>query len=216
MIEERWMLFFGAPFEKCDLSPMQGQNDLVAADIAWHMYQYAAGRGHAWITPNTILYDWESDLLTVTPEGFVCEIEIKVSRSDLAHDLEKPKHKAGILLNGMTASPASVPRSVRTERQRPVRPNFFCFALPCSVFRGMQRNSLPPYAGIYTVDDAGRVFEEKRPILLHDQRIASSDLLDLARRMHARYWGQIARARGITHQPHIAATDAEDRGIDRA
>jgi hypothetical protein len=195
---------------------MQGMNDLVATDIVWHMYQYATARGHAWITPNTILYDWESDLLTVTPEGFVCEIEIKVSRSDLVNDLEKPKHKAGILMNGAPASAVRASRFARTERQRPVRPNFFCFALPCSVFRGMQRHGLPPYAGIYTVDDAGRVFEEKRPILLHDQRIASNDLLELARRMHARYWGQIARARGIAHQSGQAAFDPEDREIDRA
>lgn len=216
MVEEHHAPFSGTRARNRDLSPMQGQNDLVAADIAWHMYQYALGRGHGWITPNAILYDWESDLLTVSPEGFVCEIEIKVSRNDLLHDLQKPKHHAGILLNGTPIPPARTKRGNHVTNTPPVRPNFFCFALPCSVFRGMSGRSLPPYAGIYTVDDAGRVFEEKRPILLHDQRISSEALLDLARRMHARYWAQVGRARGHAQPLPASSEEAEDRGIDRA
>ena len=68
---------------------------LTAADIAWHMRLYAQGLRHEWITPNAILYDWESDLLTVTPDGQVCEVEIKISRADLEQDLVKPKHSQG-------------------------------------------------------------------------------------------------------------------------
>ena len=67
--------------------------ELTAADIAWHMRLHAASLGHEWITPNALLYAWESDLITVSPEGLVCEVEIKVSRSDLKHDLRKPKHR---------------------------------------------------------------------------------------------------------------------------
>ena len=52
---------------------------------------------------------------------------------------------------------------------------------------------LPSYAGIYTVDEEGRVFEERRPIQLHQQRLSTEDLLDLARRMHHRYWEELRR-----------------------
>ena len=73
---------------------------MTAADIAWHMRLYAAGLRHEWITPNALLYAWESDLLTVTPEGHVCKVEIKISRQDMKHDLLKPKHSQGLLMNG--------------------------------------------------------------------------------------------------------------------
>lgn len=159
---------------------------LTAADIAWHMRLHAASLGHEWITPNALLYAWESDLITVSPEGLVCEVEIKVSRSDLKHDLRKPKHRDGLLMNG---------NGQAILHARFQRPNFFCFAMPCAVHRAAPRIALPRYAGIYTVDEAGRVFEERAPLLLHDARIRPDELLALARKMHHRYWGLIGRGR---------------------
>jgi len=176
---------------------------MTAADIAWRMRLFAQGLGHQWITPNVLYYSWESDLLTVTPDGQVCEVEIKVSRNDLRNDLLKPKHSQGMLLNGsFLRKPGDVqptPAEAREEERRARgeatcrRPNFFCFAMPCDVFRKPQPIALPPYAGVYTVDEAGRVFEEKRPIQLHGERITQDDLLDLARRIHHRYWEELRR-----------------------
>lgn len=160
---------------------------LTAADIAWHMRQYAARLGHEWITPNALLYPWESDLITVTPEGWVCEVEVKVSRADLKQDLLKPKHRDGLLLNGPEGPCA---------RGAPQRPNYFCFAMPCAVRRLPPAIALPRYAGIYTVDEQGRVFEERPPLRLHDARIRPDELLALARKMHHRYWALIAKGRG--------------------
>lgn len=176
-----------------------------AADIAWHMRLHAMGLRHEWITPNAKLYAWESDLLTVTPEGHVCEVEIKVSRNDLKHDLLKPKHSLGLLLNGaFPLEPADAARTKgdvhaqardRAGAAHCRRPNYFCFAMPCRVYRTAPTIVLPRYAGIYTVDDQGRVFEERRPIQLHTARIPADDLLALARRMHHRYWEQVRKAR---------------------
>jgi hypothetical protein len=160
---------------------------LTVADIAWHMRLHATGLGHEWVTPNALFYAWESDLLTVTPEGHVCEVEIKISRSDLRHDLLKPKHSQGLLLNG---APPDAPGPARFQR-----PNYFCFAMPCRVYRSTPPVALPRYAGIYTVDDEGRVFEERPPIQLHAERIRPDELLALARRMHHRYWDELRRAR---------------------
>jgi len=180
---------------------------LTAADIAWHMRLYAAGLRHEWITPNAMLYAWESDLLTVTPEGCACEIEIKVSRNDLKHDLLKPKHSQGMLMNGsflvkeegvaLTTAEAYEAARQRAGEERCRRPNYFCFAMPCAVYRTEPRIQLPRYAGIYTVDEQGRVFEERRPIQLHGERLRTEDLLGLARRMHHRYWDEIRRARHV-------------------
>ena len=188
---------------------------LTAADIAWHMRLYAASLRHEWITPNALLYAWESDLLTVTPEGFVCEIEIKVSRNDLKNDLLKPKHAQGMLLNGnfLTKEPGTgftVNEAQELARQKAGalycrRPNYFCFAMPCAVYRKLPFGSLPPYAGVYTVDAEGRVFEERRPIQLHSERISMEDLLGLSRRLHYRYWDELRRGR---HEAEGVAPDA--------
>lgn len=180
---------------------------LTATEIAWHMRCYAQGLLHEWITPNALLYAWESDLLTVTRDGFVCEVEIKCSRNDLLNDLKKPKHSQGMLLNGAfmekrnakakTINEAREDQRRNTGAERCRRPNYFCFAMPCAIYRKLPAGKLPPYAGVYTVDEQGRVFEERRPIQLHTERISTDDLMGLARRMHNRYWDELRRQRHL-------------------
>ncbi|MEZ4740405.1 MAG: hypothetical protein R2818_13865 [Flavobacteriales bacterium] len=160
----------------------------TAADIAWAMRCHAQELHHEWITPNAYLYAWESDLLTVSAQGHVHEIEIKTSRYDLKNDMKKPKHGDGLLLRGTALSGAE-------ERiNRPIkRPNYFSFAMPCEVFRRPSRLVLPAYAGVYTVDEQGRIREERAPVQLHSERISTRQLFLLARRIHHRYWDQLRR-----------------------
>ncbi len=180
---------------------------MTSADIAWHMMLYARGLRHEWISPNVMLYAWESDLLTVAPGGHVCEVEIKISRSDLLNDLRKPKHSQGMLMNGAFAEKRNgkdpTPNEAVEVRRRARgevscrRPNYFVFAMPCAVYRKLGGVALPPYAGVYTVDEQGRVYQERRALQLHTASIAADDLLGLARRMHQRYWSAVAKARGL-------------------
>lgn len=178
---------------------------MTSEDLTWHMYQHARALRHDWVTPNALLYAWESDLLTVTPQRYVCEVEIKISRGDLLNDLKKPKHSQGMLLNGSFMrkdNSIGRTRNQLVEDQRRAsgetacrRPNYFVFAMPCAVYRKLKGVVLPRYAGVYTVDDQGRVFEERRAIQLHTLTVSAEDLLGLARRMHQRYWNALGKSR---------------------
>jgi hypothetical protein len=189
---------------------------LTAPDIAWYMRCAMREQRHQWITPNAMLYAWESDLLSVDPDGSVHEVEIKCTRADLKQDLKKPKHSQGMLQHGsFLVKPAGLARSwgEEVEEARRLngavqcrRPNFFSFAMPCRVFRLNPPIQLPAYAGVYTVDEQGRIKEERSPKPLHRKRIASKDLLALARRIHHRYWNELRRAR---HAPESLLEDRE-------
>lgn len=164
---------------------------LTAADIAWTMRCRAQELHHEWITPNAYLYAWESDLLTVSAQGHVHEIEIKTSRADLKNDMKKPKHGQGLLVKGTDLDDEGNTKSRPNKLIR--RPNFFSFAMPCAIYRAPRPLALPTYAGIYTIDEQGRVREERAPIQLHTERISTWQLFLLARRIHHRYWDQLRR-----------------------
>ena len=168
-------------------------SSLTAADIAWTMRCHAQEMHHEWITPNVFLYAWESDLLTVSPQGHVHEIEIKTSRSDLKNDMRKPKHGEGLLLKGTLLETGNDKPDTKTKGLIR-RPNYFSFAMPCDIHRRPRRLALPAYAGVYTVDEHGRVREERPPVLLHHERISTRQLFLLARRMHHRYWDHLRRS----------------------
>lgn len=178
---------------------------VTATDIAWHMRNHAMGMQHEWITPNAMLYAWESDLLTVTRSSMVHEFEIKCTRADLLQDLKKPKHSQGQLLHGHFLDKPkgqgwTIPESKEDDRKRAGaivcrRPNYFSFAMPCEIFRKLAHGTLPTYAGIYTVDEYGRVRQEHAPRQLHREAISNEDLLALARRIHYRYWNELRAAR---------------------
>ncbi len=47
---------------------------------------------HQYILPNTYVFNWESDLFSVTKSGNVYEVEMKISKADYKKDFEKEKH----------------------------------------------------------------------------------------------------------------------------
>ncbi len=59
---------------------------------------------HSYITENIYLWNWESDMISVTDAGYLREYEIKLNLSDYRQDFKKRKHD--IFKGGQTNKPS--------------------------------------------------------------------------------------------------------------
>lgn len=67
-----------------------------ASPISERHLQQAVRRlfhNHQYILVNTFVFDWESDLFSVTKSGNSYEVEMKISKADYRKDFEKDKHQ---------------------------------------------------------------------------------------------------------------------------
>lgn len=84
---------------------------------------------------NLYVFNWESDLLFLTPSGYWYEIEIKVSRSDFFNDANKMAR--GRRKSEVLADPNSI------------GPNYFYYAVPKDL---ITLDEIPDHAGLIEVD----------------------------------------------------------------
>ena len=98
------------------------------------LFEWLAGNGYSYVTPNTHVFGWESDLLAISPAGYLVEYEIKTSRGDFLADQRKKRHRT--LLSWEARESNARSGSV---------PSRFLYAVP----RGfVDVDDLPPYAGL--------------------------------------------------------------------
>jgi hypothetical protein len=92
----------------------------------------------------------ECDLISVNPQGLLCEWEIKISRSDFQADFRKErKHRCLALGQGRVARR----RGSALEYQF-LTCSYFSYACPAGLLR---ESDLPPYAGLVWVHPDGRI-----------------------------------------------------------
>lgn len=147
-------------------------------------------RQHCLVCPNTHLYWWGSDLITVTGAGFVNEFEIKVARSDYKKELD-----------AASSSPGRRKSPVKWTRHRVLSgnmgvdrgPNYFWFVMPQQF---MDEFGIPDYAGLIvpevvappTRDPFVCINVVQRPPRLHTAKIQDRHRAALARGVMLRYW----------------------------
>lgn len=121
---------------------------------------------------NLFFYDWESDYLALSRNGYVYEAEIKVSRTDFKADLRKPKHEA-----------------LRTPGAR--RPNYFCYVCPEGVATEEDLKDIP-YAGLIIISDGGWLSQVTPLPCIHGEKHPFTDM-ELAGKFHYGMWNFIKR-----------------------
>lgn len=110
--------------------------------------EFNGRRKHKLCVPNIFLYDWESDLISITQSDSVFEFEIKCSKWDYLNDFKKvEKHESFKRLNGKFGIP-----------------NYFYYACPPELTDNILE-SLPEYAGLVQIENYGAFVIKKSPEL---------------------------------------------------
>lgn len=160
--------------------------------IAWSerllqdaIYIWCAIKMHEIVVPNSQLFAWESDVVSVNRTGFIFEFEVKISRADFRADARKDR--AALLIDPVKVHRVFGPSTFK-------RPNYFYYAVPEGL---ILPSELPEYAGLLYIRRPVRgpvsgnvthlVREAKR---LHTEKINDKQRCQLARAVSRRYWRQ--------------------------
>lgn len=153
---------------------------------------------HMMAIPNTMLYGWEADMLTVTKSRFVHEYEIKTSRADFLSEKRKIEAERGTRRDAF----------VKQLRHRSLsgcehgyhhrnRPNVFWYVVAEGV---CDESEVPDYAGLIQVRPAKfmRMYDPpsfwfslqkvKQAPRLHRDKIGEDKILQLAGHCCYRFW----------------------------
>lgn len=128
------------------------------------------------ILPNVFHFSWESDLLYVTDALYLHEFEVKLSRSDYYADKKKLYRH----------------HSLKYQENCP---KHFWYVCPDGI---ILPDSLPEYAGLMYVSDAGFIKIIKEAPRLRSKKINQKQMMFLLRKGVYRYWGY--QRRDILHQ----------------
>jgi hypothetical protein len=126
-----------------------------------------------WLSvPNSNQYlHWEADLLLVSPNNFLDEVEVKVNITDLRRDAKKlEKHR------------------VLGEASHPALRKFW-YAMPERVYAKVRPGDVPAYAGVITINDLDRasITREAR-VNKSARKLTDAEKFKLARLGVIRFW----------------------------
>lgn len=112
--------------------------------------------------------EYEADLIVLTANGYVVEVEIKISLADLKRDCKKKKW------------------SLRAFNELVSR---FYYAMPAQLWeKPAARECVPNFAGVITVDDSGQVLTVKEAVRRTARPLRAPERFNLARVGSFRAW----------------------------
>lgn len=135
---------------------------------------------------NVFIFNWESDLFSVTSTKYSVEIEVKVSRSDFFADFKKAKHfllsrhKHKLLTIRESWDGENFSAIHVTDVQKSI-PNRFYFCCPFLLISALE---VPEYAGLIYAKENGDYLVVRPAPLLHKEKF------DYKRMLFDKYmWG---------------------------
>lgn len=104
---------------------------------------------------NLFVYHWESDYIAITKNGYVYEVEIKISRADFLNDF-KHKEEKHLLLESKATD----------ENSESNCPNYFYYAVPDGL---VKEDEIPEYAGLIYLKPYGLQIIKDAPKINKDK-----------------------------------------------
>lgn len=181
----------------------------IARALALQVFQ----RKHLVVVPNCNWTGHECDLLAVTPDLRVIDIEVKISRADLKIDAKKDKwfHHWNWSIDGPWS-----PDAPRRPRSWPQKIWKHYYAMPRELWNSALFEFLPsPHSGVLLMYEHGhdktlmiRVERPAKPCR-DAERISAADAIDIARLASLRMWDALkdrdaALARSLPRQLEAA------------
>lgn len=129
-------------------------------------------RGHSVMchnNTNTLYYVGESDFISVTKNGMIHEIEIKISKADFKNDFTKKKRHQWLNQKSVTSFKGLGGKIINKTYIRCVEPvydkgnhlpNYFYYALPKGLIK---LEDIPDYCGVIEVDEQGFTTQIRSP-----------------------------------------------------
>lgn len=170
---------------------MKWREDIVASAIARQVFQHK----HLVMVPNCNWTGCECDLLVVTRDLRIIDVEVKISRADLKADAKKDKwwsHAPSTWQNGRYVDRPA------TARAWPPKVWKHYYAMPIEVWREGIMEGLPANSGVLTLRErktAGfEVSVQRQAKPDRDaKKIEPADVLNIARLASLRLWDAYAR-----------------------
>lgn len=188
---------------------------MTAADISYVLaHKIWKPRTHV-IVPNLSwgLLPWEADLAVLHGSGYMDEVEIKISLSDLRREFETKKHKHDELVRGLASSYLCDRKWIYNwSDTKPHIVRRFWFAMPERLIeKGFGGIEIPAHAGLIAV--SGEASEPlywwkaqviKQPkVLSNSRKLTDAERVTMMRLAYLRYWGDKEREQWQRAKAHF-------------
>lgn len=137
------------------------------------IYKDCDKRRHRFMTPNTTVFGWESDMISATKAGLLVEYEIKISRGDFRADFKKIRHR---ILDATKIG----------EQHRGAA--YFFYVVPRDLVR---IDEVPQHAGLIYCHPMFQIV--KKAPRLHSRPMTDGQRQWLERSLICRYWRERLR-----------------------
>lgn len=155
--------------------------------IAAFLARFTFAHKHLLLLPNCSWPGSECDLLGVTPNLRIIDIEIKISRSDLRADAKKDKwfHNWDWKIDGPwgTQSPES-----RRKREWPAKVWKHYYVMPKEIWTPELLRDIQPISGVLLLGDRHITCERAAKPCRDAEKISAEDAIDIARLASLRMW----------------------------
>lgn len=165
----------------------EGTHQWTERRIAAYLARVTFSRKHLLLVPNCSWPGSECDLLVVTPNLRIIDVEIKISRADLRADAKKDKwfHAWDWGIDGPWGTRSE---EKRRKREWPANVWKHFYVLPREIWTPELLNEIAPVSGVLLLGRNGIQCERRSKPCRDADKLTAEDAIDIARLASLRMW----------------------------